>query len=114
MLWSGEAARSSYLAMIKPDSPDNPLARLPRQQTAQVQIRSVSLVEEGQALVRYDLVRQGDVGSRSTTASYVSVVRYRFRDRPLAEADRFINPLGFEVIRYRRDPEAAATAAVRP
>lgn len=35
---------------------------------------------------------------------------FRFRDRPLAETDRFINPLGFEVLRYRKDPEAVSAS----
>lgn len=104
-LWSGEVARSSYLALMKPGSPGNPLASLPRQLAVQAKIKSVSLLDNGQALVRYDLVQRNDVGAEATPSPFVSIIRYRFRDRPLAESDRFINPLGFEVLRYRRDPE---------
>jgi type IV secretion system protein VirB8 len=106
-LWSGEAARASYLAQMKPDSPGNMLARLPRQVSLETRIKSVSLLDDGQALVRYDLVQSSVDGGESRPSPYVSVIRYRFRDRPLAESDRFINPLGFEVVRYRKDPEAA-------
>ncbi|MDP9421345.1 MAG: VirB8/TrbF family protein [Pseudomonadota bacterium] len=109
-LWSGETARSSYLALMNPGNPANPLARLPRQIIVQARIKSVSLLDNGQALVRYDLVQRNDTGSESRPAPYVSVIRYRFRDRPLAESDRFINPLGFEVLRYRKDPEAPLTS----
>jgi type IV secretion system protein VirB8 len=115
-LWSGEAARSSYFTLMKPGSPDNPLVRLPRQVTVHARIKSVSLLDNGQALVRYDLSQRSEVGAESRPAPYVSVIRYRFRDRPLAESDRFINPLGFEVVRYRRDPEVVPveTAAAPP
>jgi type IV secretion system protein VirB8 len=106
-LWSGESARSSYFNLMKPGSPDNPLARLPRQLTVQASIKSVSLLENGQALVRYDLVQRNELASEGRATPYVSVIRYRFRDRLLSEADRFINPLGFEVIRYSKDPEAS-------
>ena len=92
------------------DNPDNPLARLPRQISVQVRIKSVSLLEDGQALVRYDLLQRNDLGAESQPAPYVAVIRYRFRDRPLAESDRFINPLGFEVVQYRHDPEAPPPA----
>lgn len=109
-LWSAETARSSYFAQMKPGNPDNPFARLPRQITLQTRIRSVSLLEDGQALVRYDLVQRSDTGREARSAPYVSVIRYRFRDKALADADRFINPLGFEVTRYRKDPEAPVTA----
>lgn len=110
-LWSGETARSSYLSLMNPGNPANPLARLPRQISVQAQIKSVSLLDDGQALVRYDLVQRNESSGESRPAPYVSVIRYRFRDRPLTESDRFINPLGFEVIRYRRDPEAALAPA---
>jgi type IV secretion system protein VirB8 len=111
MLWSGETARSSYLTMMKPGNVNNPLVRYPRDLTVQASIKSVSLLDDGQALVRYDLVAQNSSGGASSPQPFVSVIRYRFRDRPLAEADRFINPLGFEVVRYRRDPEAAPPAS---
>ena len=106
-LWSGQTARSSYLASMAPANPANPLARLPRQISVQARIKSVSLLDNGQAFVRYDLIERNETGSESRPAPYVSVIRYRFRDRPLVESDRFINPLGFEVLRYRKDPEAA-------
>lgn len=112
-LWSGETARSSYFAQMKTGSPDNPFARLPRQNSLRVRIRSVSLPEQGEALVRYDLVQQNELNGEARARPYVSLIRYRFRDRPLAETDRYLNPLGFEVIRYRRDPETAPSEAER-
>src|SRR3569623_787850 len=39
-------------------------------------------------------------------ASWVAVIRYRFSTAPMRAEDRFINPLGFQVMRYRRDQEA--------
>jgi type IV secretion system protein VirB8 len=105
-LWSGDSARSSYLTLMNPGSLDNPLTRLPRQIAIQVRIKSVSLLEDGEALVRYDLIQSNEMGGESRASPYVSVIRYRFRDRSLAESDRFINPLGFEVTRYRKDAEA--------
>ena len=110
VLWSGETARSTYLAAMRPGSPDNMLARLPTQTSLQVRVKSVSLLEEGQALVRYDLVARSGSGREANPAPYVSVIRFRFRDRPMAESDRFTNPLGFEVLRYRKDAEAPPVA----
>jgi type IV secretion system protein VirB8 len=118
VLWSGEVARTSYLALMKPGSPANPLVRLPRQVSVQAKIKSVSMLENGQALVRYDLIQRNDSGGEASPAPFVSIIRYRYRDRPLAESDRFINPLGFEVLSYRRDPETVPVepqpAAVSP
>lgn len=110
-IWSGESAKASYFAQMKPGNPANPLNRLPVRISVQAQIKSVSILDDGQALVRYDLVHRDDVGGEVRPSPYVSIIRYRFRDRPLTESDRFINPLGFEVIRYRKDPEAAPSTA---
>lgn len=110
-LWSGETARSTYLALMDVNNPSNPLARMGQGASLRTQIKSVSLMENGQALVRYDLMLMNETGTASRPMPFVSVIRYRFRDRPLADSDRFINPLGFEVLRYRKDAEAPPIAA---
>jgi hypothetical protein len=40
----------------------------------------------------------------------VSVIRYRYSGEPMKLEDRFVNPLGFQVLRYRKDPESAPVA----
>jgi type IV secretion system protein VirB8 len=49
----------------------------------------------------------------------VAVMNYRFVGEPMRMEDRLINPLGFQITRYRRDPEAPpppepAPQAVQP
>jgi type IV secretion system protein VirB8 len=41
----------------------------------------------------------------------VAVIRYRYSAEPMKLEDRFVNPLGFQVIKYRKDPEALALPA---
>ena len=41
------------------------------------------------------------------TRAFVSALSYGFNGRPLRLEDRFDNPLGFVVTRYRRDAEGA-------
>ena len=38
--------------------------------------------------------------------AWVAVIRYRYSGEPMSAEDRFVNPLGFQVLRYRRDAEA--------
>ena len=33
------------------------------------------------------------------------MIRYRYSGEPMQLEDRMVNPLGFQVLRYRRDPE---------
>ena len=51
-----------------------------------------------------------------TKGWYVAQLRFRFTGEPLSLEDRLSNPLGFQVIEYRRDQEAAPqqTSALAP
>lgn len=108
MLWSGDVARRSYVATMSPTNPSNPYLGLPRSAAYAATIRSVSSLSNDQAIIRYDVV-SGDPEGREVRRPFVSIMRYRFRQKVLSEEDRFINPLGFEVINYRKDPETIAT-----
>ena len=109
-LWSAGAARSDYVSNIQISNPASPLASLPRSTVIDIQIKSVSSLGSNTALVRFDTQRR-DAGGRVLPAqSWVSIIRYHYSDQPLDMADRFINPLGFQVERYRRDQEALPVA----
>lgn len=105
-LWSGDAAQSSYLALMPVNNPNSPLQRLPRSTVLSVRIKSVSPLSTGSALVRFDTERRDRGQASGSTESFVSIVRYRFSGAPMALEDRLLNPLGFQVVHYRRDQEA--------
>ncbi|WP_022685470.1 virB8 family protein [Sphingomonas phyllosphaerae] len=105
-LWSTGAARADYIAAMQASSPDSPLARLPRSTTLDVQVKSVTALANGAALVRYDKRRRDAGGVGQPAQPWVAVIQYGFSGEPLSVADRFINPLGFQVRRYRRSQEA--------
>jgi type IV secretion system protein VirB8 len=113
-LWSGDAARSDYLALMPANNPASPFRRYPRTAVLSVQVKSVSPLSAGSALVRFDTDRRDQDQTSGTRESWVSVVRYRFSGAPMAMEDRLINPLGFQVVHYRRDQEAPAPVPVAP
>ena len=102
---SGPDVRSAYIASMAATNPTSPLRALSPGDTVSVRIKSVSLTGTGSALVRYDLDRTVAGGRGVSSAPYVSAISFGFSDKPLRAADRFENPLGFEVTRYRRDAE---------
>jgi type IV secretion system protein VirB8 len=55
--------------------------------------------------VRFTTTRTAAGGAGGQTADYVSAISFGFSGRPLRTADRYVNPLGFQVTRYRRDEE---------
>ena len=104
-LLSGPDVRAAYIASMSATNPASPLRALSPGDTVAVRIKSVSLTGNGTALVRYDLDRTVAGGRGVSSAPYVSAISFGFSDKPLRAADRFENPLGFEVTRYRRDAE---------
>jgi type IV secretion system protein VirB8 len=105
-LWSAEQARSGYVAGMQISSPQSPLALYPRSTVVETRVKSVSPVGRNVAMVRFDTVRRDSGGQVEPPRAWVAVIRYRFSGEPMRLEDRLVNPLGFQVLRYRRDAEA--------
>ena len=104
-LMSSGDVRAAYIAQMAANNPLSPLRTLSAGDTLKVRIKSVSLTGAGTALVRFDLERIGPGGRGTSTTPYVSAISFGFSNASLRPADRFENPLGFQVTRYRRDAE---------
>jgi type IV secretion system protein VirB8 len=109
-LWSAERARAEYLAFIPVSNPDSPMNRMPRSSVIETQVKSVSPVGTNVAMVRFETRRRDAGGLPGPPSAWVAMVRYRYSGEPMSLEDRFVNPLGFEVVRYRRDAEAIIPA----
>jgi type IV secretion system protein VirB8 len=109
-LWSASEARDRYIASIQASNNSSPLNTLPRQAVLQVEVLSVSSLNTDTALVRFTTQR-ADGGGRSPTQNWVATVTYRFSAGAMSTADRYLNPLGFQVTRYRRNAEAVPLQA---
>lgn len=104
--WSVETAKSDYVNGIVASNPLSPMNRLPASTIVETHVKSVSSLGGNSALVRFETIRRDAGGAPQPPASWVAVIRYRFSTAPMRAEDRFINPLGFQVMRYRRDQEA--------
>jgi type IV secretion system protein VirB8 len=115
-LWSAESARTRYVASVQASNPQSPLATLPRRAVVEVQVRSLSSLGADSSLVRFTTIRT-DPGAQSQAPQYwAAVIKYRFSGAEMRAEDRMINPLGFQVTRYRRDAEMIqeSVPAARP
>ncbi|MEA2999966.1 MAG: type secretion system protein VirB8 [Sphingomonadales bacterium] len=110
-LWSAEQARSDYLNGVQISNPQSPMAIYPRTTVIETRVKSVSPVGRNVALVRFDTIRRDAGGQVQLPRPWVAVIRYRFSGEPMKLEDRFLNPLGFQVVRYRRDAEAVVPEA---
>jgi type IV secretion system protein VirB8 len=113
-LWSSGAAKSRYVGMMQATNPESPLARLPRSSVVDVEVRSVSQISDSSALVRFATIRRDQGGSEQPTQNWVAVIKYRYSNKPMTVEDRYVNPLGFEVIDYRKDAENLPVETIEP
>lgn len=108
-LWSGETARSSYINAMQASNPDSPLVRYPRSTKILVRVKSVSPLGPNVAMVRFETRQVDGAGQAPPPRAWAAIVRYRYAGEPMSIEDRHLNPLGFQVLHYRRDPEALPT-----
>lgn len=105
-LWSADQARTDYVATTQTSNPQSPLNLYPRTTVVETRVKSVSPVGPNVALVRFETQRRDAGGQPQPAHAWVAIIRYRYSGEPMSVEDRFVNPLGFQVVRYRRDAEA--------
>jgi type IV secretion system protein VirB8 len=108
MLWSAQTARGQYQSEMARANPTSPLLVNTPATIVQTIIKSVSLLTPSTALVRFDTVRKDAGAAAGETRAYTAVLGFRYGGAPMRREDRFINPLGFQVLSYRRDADTVA------
>jgi len=111
MLWSSGEARDQYARLMQKTTPESPLNLYSPNTMVATTIKSVSMLSPTTALVRFDTTRTDPGSTTASQQSWAAVLAFRFSNAPLSMGDRFVNPLGFQVTRYRRDAETLAPTA---
>ena len=107
-IMSSRPVATAYVAEMAASNPQSPLNTLSRGDTVSIRIRSVSLIGDGAGLVRFTASRRALGVATGQDTNFVAAISFGFNGRPLQQSDRFDNPLGFQVTRYRRDAEGFA------
>ncbi|HEX8192351.1 MAG TPA: type IV secretion system protein [Allosphingosinicella sp.] len=105
-LWSAGNARSEYMAGMQASNPQSPLVRYPRGASVETFVRSVLPESRNRAAVRFETRLRAPGGQVTSLGAWVATVEYQFTAEPMRQEDRFTNPLGFQVTRYRKSQEA--------
>ena len=109
-LWSAETARTEYLLLMQPSNTSGPLGRYGRDALVDTEVKSVSPIGPNTAMIRFE-TRRRDQAEPSKPS--VAIVRYRYSGEPMRTEDRYLNPLGFQVVGYRVDAEALSSSEAR-
>ncbi|MGI8931203.1 MAG: virB8 family protein [Sphingomicrobium sp.] len=104
-IMSARPVATAYVGAMAASNTASPLNSLNRGDTVSIQIRSVSIIGDGAGLVRFTAIRTPMGAAQGVPSNFVAAISFGFNGRPLRQADRYDNPLGFQVTRYRRDAE---------
>ena len=100
---SAPAEQQRWADFFRPANPQSPQVAWGPMAQSLIEVRSISFVSPNVATVRFHRVlRQAQ---QTTESDWVATLAFTYTKAPMAEADRLKNPLGFQVISYRADPE---------
>jgi len=111
-LMSSREEQSRYGQLISPNNPDSPLNEYGKDGTITIAIKSTSFIKENIALVRY--TKNVNKDSSHTLTHWAATIVFRYAGTPMSEQDRAINPLGFQVVEYRNDPDQEVSEVALP
>ncbi len=111
-LWSDGEARQSYIRSFDRANPASILNTTPQTSVVRVTVKNVSLLDRDSALVRFETERTDQGALTGERRPFVAVMSFRYVGAAMRNEDRFINPLGFQVTKYRRDAESVAPLPV--
>ena len=97
--------QEKYANLHRPENPDSPYNRYRGGEVVTAAIRTIMFINPRVAQVRFvrTVTRPGNASDEVT--NWVATINFKYLDRPVTEADRLFNPLGFQVVSYRADPE---------
>lgn len=104
-LMSDQGEQGRWLSSISPSDKNSAQLVYGPKAFVSVSIRTISFLSPTVAQVRFTkLVTQGD--NPTSAQNWNALITFKYSAAPEMEKDRTLNPLGFQVINYRSDPEA--------
>lgn len=102
---SVQREQSIYSQQFAPKNPDSPLIIYGENGNVKVSIKSTSFIKENVASVRYLKEIKNSANGKDGVTHWVATIVFQYSGEPMSEENRSINPLGFQVIEYRNDPD---------
>lgn len=104
-LMSAGKVRERYQREIDASSSLSPLSYMSNGAVLKTNIKSISDLGDKRAMVRFTTTRTDPGMDAQAPQHWVAIIGYEFTSAQMSEADRYVNPLGFQVTSYRRDAE---------
>lgn len=103
-LLSDRTEQARFTAYFRGSNPESPQVSFGRTGTAEIRIKTISLLGPNLASVRF--LRETRKGDETRTSHWIATLTFEVRpDATVSTSDRLVNPIGFLVSEYRADPE---------
>lgn len=85
------------------NNPDSPQVAWGKKVVVQARVRNIAFINDRVANIRFTRLVQTETDTQAS--DWIATVTFAYTNAPMAEGDRYRNPLGFQVANYRSDPE---------
>ena len=100
--------QEKFAGQRRPTNPNSPIVNYQNGEIISAAVRGITFINDRVAQVRFtkSVMRPGNAPDE--LSHWVATINFKYVDKPTTEAGRLNNPLGFQVISYRADPEIAS------
>jgi len=108
-IMSASSEQQRYAEFFNPKNPLSPLKVYGPTGKVKINIKGTTFIKPNIALVRYTKeVTHGSASERPQLTHFTATVTFKYAGKSkMTENDRGVNPLAFQVVEYRNDPDAA-------
>lgn len=113
-IMSVELEQQKYFEFFNPKNPQSPINIYGPYSKVKIRIKGTSFIKSNIALVRY--TKEVERGlDKPIVTHWAATITFKYSGAPMKEKDRAVNPLGFQVVEFRNDPDAITPdAALMP
>lgn len=100
---SNPSEQKRWQAAASPSNPESPRNQWGPNTVVEARVRNIAFINTKVANVRFTRVVRSETDASSS--DWIATISFAYTNAPMEEGDRYRNPLGFQVLTYRADPE---------
>ncbi len=100
--------QEKFAVQRRPQNPNSPAATYQSGEIVSAAVRNITFINPRVAQVRFARTVMRPGNAPDDVSHWIATINFKYVDKPTTEAGRLDNPLGFQVVSYRADPEIAS------
>lgn len=105
ILFSAPNVFKQFRYRISKNSEKSPVSKLGKKGMLVVRLKSIQFLNPNTAQVRINIQAKGRTSGFQKSRDMIAYVEFKFANLNLTAKERFVNPIGFQVVKYSIDDE---------